>query len=180
MNQVQQFLDYILQSVKIFVIVQPWETGIRVRNGTKIKKLNKGIYFKFPYFDSVFIQESRLRIVSLPVQTLTTTDLKTITLNGAIGYAINDVEKLYSSLYHPEITIQNLAMSELTDFIYKNNIQEINPKLIQKSILENLKKLDYGITFEYFKITNFAVVKTFRLIQDQSWISEGLNMDKKK
>lgn len=32
MNQVQQFFEYITNAIKIFVIVQPWQTGIRVRN----------------------------------------------------------------------------------------------------------------------------------------------------
>lgn len=180
MNQVQQFLEYIFNMIKIWVIIQPWESALIIRNGKRIKKKNGGIYFKLPYFDSVFVQEIRLRVVSLPIQTLTTKDLKTITLNGAIAYSISDVKKLYNTLFHPEITIQNIAMAALTDYVHENDVENIKPGSIQKSVLSKLKNLDYGVNFEYFKITNFAVVRTFRIIQDQSWISEGLKMDEKK
>ena len=76
MNQIKDFFEYIFQSIKIWVIVQPWEKGIIVRNGKHTRLISKGIYFRIPYFDSVFIQESRLRVCSLPVQTLTSKDLK--------------------------------------------------------------------------------------------------------
>lgn len=180
MNQVKDFLEYIFNAVKVWIIVQPWQTGIRVRNGKHIKKLNGGIYFRLPYLDSIFIQENRLRVASMPIQTLTSKDIKTITISGAVGYSIIDIEKLYKTLYHPETTISNITMSEVADFIFKNNVDTINPNTIEKAVIEKLNKDDFGLRFEYFRITNFAVVRTFRLIQDQSWVSEGLSMNDKK
>ena len=67
MNEVQQFLEYVFNAFKIWVIVQPWETGLRVRAGKKVKNLSKGMYFRLPYFDSVYIQESRLRVSEVPM-----------------------------------------------------------------------------------------------------------------
>ena len=180
MNQIQEFIQYLLQSVKFWVIVQPWQTGLIVRFGKRIKKVEKGVYFKIPYFDSVYIQESRLRVIPLSVQTLTTKDLKTITLNGAVGYSIESIEELYKSLYHPESTIANIVMSEISDFIYGKNLNDITPKSIQKNVFEKLNSHQYGLKFEYFKITNFAVVRTYRLIQDHSWVDETLKMDETK
>lgn len=180
MNQVQQLFEYIFNAVKIFIIVQPWETGIRVRNGKKIKKLNKGIYFRIPYFDSVFIQESRLRISEIPIQTLTSKDSKTITLNSSLGYSIKDIEILYQTLYHPETTLKNIAMSEVANFVFSKDIKDINTKLLEDVVLKKLAEKDYGIEFKYFKIMNFAVIRAYRLIQDQSWTSEGLYMNEKK
>ena len=180
MNQIQQFSEYILGAIKIWIIVQPWQTGIRVRAGKKITKLSKGLYFRIPYIDSVYIQENRLRVASMPVQTLTSKDIKTITINGAVGYVINDIEKLYQTLFHPETTIINIASSEISEFVFNNNIQDINPQAIEDYVLEKLNVEDYGLTFSYLKITTFAVVKTFRLIQDQSWVDETLKMDDKK
>ena len=180
MNQIQQFFEYILNAVKIWIIVQPWQTGLRVRGGKKVKKLTKGIYFRMPYFDSIYIQENRLRVAAMPVQTLTSLDLKTITINGAIGYTIDDIEKLYQKLHHPETTIANITMSEVADFAFKNNVKDISPKKIEEAVLAKLNSDDFGLKFEYFRITNFAVVRTFRLIQDQSWVSEGLSMNDKK
>lgn len=180
MNQVQEFFQYFLNAVKIFIIIQPWQSGIRVRNGKKIKKLPKGIFFRIPYFDSVFVQETRLRISNNPIQTLTTKDLQTITLNSSLGYSVKDIEQLYNTLFHPETTLRNIAMSKVAAFVFLNNLDDITPDEISDVVLSTLKNLDYGIEFEYFKIINFAVVKTFRLIQDDSWSHEGIEMDLKK
>jgi len=180
MNQVQQFLEYIFNAFKIWVIVQPWEAGLRVRNGKHIKKLSQGIYFKLPYFDSVYVQEIRLRVREMPMQTLTSKDLKTVTLNSAMGYSISNIEKLYQTLYKPEMTLQNIAMSSIAEVLHNTNAEEISPGLLETKVLDKLKADDYGLNYEYFKITNFAVVKTFRLIQDQSWVSEGFSMTEKK
>jgi len=56
MNSVKDLLDYILNIFKIWVIVQPWEQGLRVRLGKHIKLVNGGLYFKIPYIDSYYIQ----------------------------------------------------------------------------------------------------------------------------
>lgn len=180
MNQIKDFFEYIFNAFKIFVIVQPWQNAVIVRNGNKTKEVSGGIYFKLPYFDNVFVQESRLRVASLPIQTITTKDGQTITISASLGYSVKSIKKLYETLYHPETTIGNIAMSTLSDYVFNNNISDISPLKIESIIIEKLLKEDYGLIFEYFKITNFAVVKTFRLIQDQSWSYEGLKMDDKK
>lgn len=180
MNQIKDFFEYIFNAFKIWVIIQPWEQGLRVRNGKEIKELKGGIYFKIPYFDSVFVQEDRLRVAPLPIQTLTSKDGKTITLNSSIGYCVLSIRQLYQMLFHPETTISNIAMSEIADFIFKNDLKDITPAVIEEVVLAKLNAGNYGLKFEYFKITNFAVVRTYRLIQDQSWVSEGLDMNKKK
>jgi len=180
MGSIKELIEYLLNAIKIWIIVQPWQTALIVRNGTKIREVSSGIYFRLPYFDSVFVQENRLRVNTMAIQTLTTKDQKTISLNSSIGYSITSIQTLYKTLYHPEITISNMAMSEIAAFIFDKNLEEITPKLIEETVLAKLKKEDFGLHFEYFRISNFAVVKTFRLIQDQSWFQEGLSMNEKK
>ncbi|WP_109852792.1 SPFH domain-containing protein [Aquimarina sp. AU58] len=177
MNQVKEFLEYIFNAIKIWIIIQPWETGLRVRFGKHIKKLEKGIYFRIPYFDSVYKQEKRLRVCSLPMQTLTTRDNKTITLNGAIGYKITDIENLYGTLYHPQTTISNLCMSYLNEHVIRLSAESLDLEIMENYVIEKLKEKKYGLCFQYFKITNYALVNTYRLIQDQSWINEDIGVD---
>ena len=180
MNQFKDFFQWLLDAVKIWIIIQPWQTGIIVRNGKKVRKVSKGIFFRLPYFDSVFVQENRLRVSNLAIQTLTTKDLHTISLNSSYGYSIIDIEKLYDTLYHPEITISNFVMSDVAEYVFERNLEDILPKEIENHVLKKLQMKDYGLKFEYYRLSNFAVVKTFRLIQDQSWVSEGLYMNEKK
>lgn len=174
--QVKELFDYLFNAFKIWVIIQPWEQGLRVRKGKKIKLLNGGIYFKIPYFDSVYVQETRLRVVDLPIQTLTSKDFKTITLSSSFGYSMHSIQRLFDTLYHPEVTIANIASSEIADYVFKKNINEITPEDIEKIVLTKLNSLDYGLKFEYFKLSNFAVVRTYRLIQDTSYMYSDRTM----
>jgi hypothetical protein len=180
MNQVKDFLDYIFKTIRFWVIIQPWEQGIKVRLGKKITKLDNGMYFKIPYIDSIYVQETRLRVVGLPVQTLTTKDGKTLTITGAVGTNITDVSKLYNTLYHAETTIRNIAMSEISAYVYSKNSSELNLSEFQNDILEKLKQMDYGLNFEYFKLTNFAFVRSYRLIQDSDWNNENFSINTKR
>lgn len=181
MNQIKDFFEYVFNVFKIWIIIQPWEQGLIVRKGTRVRKVNGGIYFKIPYLDSVYVQETRTRMVQICIQTLTTKDIQTVTLNSAFGYKIIDLQKLYDSLYHPEGTLTNMAMGYVSDFIWSKDLKDITPINIEEFVLEKLNKENYGLKFEYFKITNFASVKTFRLIQDgQSWIDNSLKLDEKK
>lgn len=180
MNQVKDFIEYIFNAIKIWIIIQPWQSGLRVRRGKTIKKLEKGIHFRIPYFDSIYVQEKRLRVIEVPIQTCTTKDQKTITLKAAIGYSIKDIEKVYETLYHPETSILNIVMSDISSLIWTIDSKDLDISSLNEKALKNIKEKDFGINFEYFKITNFALVRTYRLIQDSTYSWEGLKMDDKK
>lgn len=180
MNGLKEFIEWILNSFKIWIIIQPWESGLRVRFGKHMKILHKGVYLRIPYFDSIYIQETRLRIVQMSIQTLTTKDLKTVTIEGCVGYTIEDLQKLYNTLYQPESTITNIVKSSLSEFISMNDLDGIHPASIEENIFKKLNFEQNGICIKYFKLQNFAIVKTFRLIQDQSWQSNSLYMNNKK
>ena len=179
MNQVREFIEYILNLVKIWVIIQPWQQGIRVRIGKNRKLLNPGIHFKIPYFDSVFVQETRMRIVDMPLQSISCKD-QTITLNASFGYTISNIDRLYLTLFHPETTLKNLTMAKITDYISVRDFADIKLNDLENYVLTELKSLDYGIQFTTFQIMNYASVKTYRLIQDRAWTHEGLDMNGKK
>jgi SPFH domain / Band 7 family len=180
MGQIKDLIEYIFNIVKIWIIVQPWQQGIRVRKGTKIKKLSNGLYFRIPYLDSVYIQETRLRMVQMNLQTLTSKDGKTITINSSLGYSIYDIEKLYTTLYHPEGTVMNIASAVVSEYVYNNYAADITPLLIEAEVMKTLNAEDYGLHFKLFKITNFAEVRTFRLIQDnQTWVDTSSDLSKK-
>lgn len=180
MNQAKEFIEYILNAVKIWILVQPWESAIRTRNGKNPKKLGPGLHFRLPYLDSIYIQENRTRVIVLPMQTVTTNDIQTISFGSAIGYSIDNLEQLYDTIYQPETVIMNMAMSKAASIIFDLSSKDVKPLEIEKQVLEYLNEKDYGIKFEYFSITNFAIVRTFRLLQEPTYQYEGLKMDNKK
>lgn len=170
MGSIRELLDYILNVFKFWIIIQPWERAIRTRFGKHQKLLTAGTHFRIPFMDNFYIQCVRLRVVNLPMQNLTSKDFKTITLNGSCGYEISNIETLYNTMYEPEATISNIIMGTIADYIYTNNVADIKPEDVEREVIKKLNLSKYGLNVSYFKMVNFAVVRTYRLIQDQSFI----------
>lgn len=82
--------------------VMPWEQAIRIRRGKTVRLLGAGLYLKIPFIDAVYIQTTRMRMVDMPIQTVSTQDGTTLTIKAVIGYSIKDVQLLYNTLYHPD------------------------------------------------------------------------------
>lgn len=180
MNWIKETVEYITQIIKIWVIIQPWEKGIKVRIGKSVKLLNPGIHFKFPYLDSIYVQPVRLRVVQNPLQTLTTLDGLTVTITCVIGYSIKDILQVYKTLHQPDSTISNMSLGEINALISSNNLKDINLDKIEKSLVETLNKTNYGVCFEYIKVIGFACVKTYRLIQDHTWMVDSFDLSSKR
>lgn len=161
------------------MVIDPWEKAVRVRFGKNQKTLDSGVHFKLPVFDSVYKQTIRLRILSLPLQTLSSLDEKTVTIKTAVGYSIVDIQKLYNTLHEPETTVNNIVLAEVSNFISQMKSTEYSSDRLEKNVLSKLELTKYGLKFEYVKVQEYAIVKTYRLLQDKHWHHEGLDMNQK-
>ena len=178
MTPIKELLEYLLKIFRWWVSVLPWERGLRIRLGKNVKLLVPGFHFRFPFIDTVYIQTVRLRTVTIPPQTITTKDGQTLTITLVVGYSIEDIEKLFNSVHQPEATICNICSGEASDYVSQNNT--CSPRILQEELLKKVVGLDYGIKFEYLKVTGYAIVKTFRLIQDNNWTPDNLNINEIK
>jgi len=176
-NSITEFLAKLFQW---WFLVMPWEQAIFIRKGSKVKLLGAGLYFKIPFIDSIYIQTTRTRMVDVPVQTISTKDGQTITIKSVIGYSIQDVMKLYNTLYHPEMTLVSMAMGFIGEFIRKNDAVDVTPQSAEEFVVSKIDPSSFGLTGMTIKITTFAAVRTFRLIQDNSGLYESLNMNPQK
>lgn len=73
-----------------------------------------------------------------------------------------------------------MTMGYISTFIRANLVSDITPSGIEYAVNTQLGQMEYGLRDVAVKITTFAVVKTFRLIQDGSGLYENLSMDTKK
>lgn len=173
---IKETLQFIFNSFKFWFIVNPWENAIRVRFGNRQKLLKEGLYFRIPHFDRVYTEEIRLRIMTMPIQSISTKDKITLTIKCAIGYKITDVMKMYNTIHQPETTLSNISMDRITNYLLSVDAKDLDINNLISSVLEKLNETDYGISFDYVKIVSLCEVKTYRLIQDQHWESESLDM----
>lgn len=173
---IKETLQFIFNSFKFWFIVNPWEDGIRVRFGRFQTLCKAGLYFRIPHFDKIFLEETRLRVISMPLQSVTTKDNLTLTVKCGIGYRIVDVMKMYNTIHQPEMTITNIVMDKIVSFLISAESSVFNESELKDSVLEELRKSDFGIEFDYIKILSACQVRTYRLIMDQHWDEENLEM----
>lgn len=182
MNYIGQIFDFIQRLFVWWVSIMPWERAVHVRLGKKVKILEQGMHLRIPFIDRVYIQTVRMRVIQLPPQTVTTLDGKTITITMNMGYVIDDILKLYQTLYHADQTIGNMIQGVMANEVYKRDLINCVPLELETAVTNAVKGDDYGLTFRYINVTGFAVVRVYRLIQDGYWsqMSNDLQTDKPK
>jgi regulator of protease activity HflC (stomatin/prohibitin superfamily) len=176
-NSIAAFISKLFQW---WFTIMPWEQAIHIRKGDIVKLRGAGLYFKIPFIDSVYIQTTRMRMVDTPMQTMSTKEGLTVTIKSVLGYTIADIRVLYDSLYHPEMTLNSMVMSYISEYVRANNVSDISPFSIEEALSGKIDGLKDGLKDVTVKITTFAVVKTYRLIQDGCSLYENSNMQPTK
>lgn len=166
MTWVTQLLDLLSGPFIWWVIIAPWETAIRTRLGKHVSVLGPGIHWRFPFVDKVFIQSSRLRMLSDFGQTMTTKDGKVVTVALAIQYRVDDIRKLFMGIAHPESTLTHRVQGLLAQLVSDTLSSDLTPKFIEESVVAQVPSEEWGLAEVKVWITSFACVKTFRLMMD--------------
>jgi regulator of protease activity HflC (stomatin/prohibitin superfamily) len=166
------FVEAVKQLLSIlqwWVSVSPWEAGVRVRAGRHLKALSAGIHLRIPFLDQVFVQTVRMRVATIPTQTVTAADGRTITIGATVGYAIRDVERLYMTLHDAEDTIVNMAARAIADAVASAQPHEMSAAGVGAQATLRLELEQYGLADADIRVTDFALVRAYRLISDLRW-----------
>lgn len=147
--------------------ISPWEQGVRVRAGKHVKLLEAGLHLRIPVLDRFYVQSVRLRYICVPTQTVTTKDGKALTISGGLAYSIEDILKLYQTIHDPVDTIEMMCCGIIASTIEGKEAAEVSPKDVEKAVNEELNLEEYGLTNTLFKVTDWALVRTYRLIQGE-------------
>lgn len=170
-------LDLIRQSIgqvlTWWVIVAPWEQALRVRAGKRTAVLGAGIYLRIPFIDVVYRQTVRRRPCTLPTQTMTTADGKTLTIGAVVGYSINDIRKLYDTLHDADATLVNMTASAIAREVAGRRLEDCSPATIAELASNHLRFEKYGLSAGVVQITDWAVIRAYRLISDQRWVQNA-------
>lgn len=173
MNGILQWLTDIAKTVQLWVVVLPWDRGVRVRLGKYTSLLEPGIHWKIPLVDKVWIVNNRLRFTSFPAQTLGTTDGKSITMAGVIGFRIADPLEAMLSLVQPEVSCAALAQTTIAEYVCSRTFPELDRAELEQECLADLQRVATGLTFEVVRLTDFALMRTLRIIKsEESWRPE--------
>lgn len=167
MEWLQQLLNRFTEMFKWYFILNPWEQAIRVRCGRWTKKYEGGMHFRLPYLDTIFKKSVRFRTSDMGCQTITVAPNKTVTLTSALGFRVFDVEPLYQRLHQADETLKLLVQGKIAEFVEScDDIDACRPSMINKHIMDNFDIEEFGLTDKDFRVIDFAVVRTYRLINE--------------
>ena len=178
MSGILDYLARLFRGMAFWIVVLPWQQALRVRAGRFVRLFGPGVYLKLPILDVVQIESVRRRTSMVPTQTLSTADGHTVVVGAVIGYAIEDVERLYQSLHHAEDTIAQTAQGAIAEEMFRLRRSEVDPAKLARLINGRLVGAfaRFGLGDVTLHITDFAFLRAIRLIQDQRW-SHGRALD---
>lgn len=173
MTTILQLIRQLFTAFRWWVVIMPWEQAVRVRLGRRVRILRGGVYLRVPFIDEVFTQSVRRRMLHLPTQTIATRDGKTVTLGGAVSYEIVDILRLYSTLHDAASTIENLCQCAVAEVVLALPADECRPALIGSGATKLVAFEKYGLGAAAICVTDFAFVRTLRIINDQRYGFSG-------
>lgn len=165
---IKEILQLIRQAFTWFVMVSPWEKGVRVRAGKHMREMQPGIHLRIPFLDRFYRQSIRRRSVLIPAMTLTTSDGHTLTVGAFFWYEIKDILAIYNTLHDAHDTIESEVSGVMSKYIISHTREECEAVRLSGYVLENLDLGKYGIDGLDFAIANHAEHKTYRLITGET------------
>jgi len=176
------FLKQIGQIFTWWVMVAPWEQALRVRAGRHVRRLQPGVHLRIPFVDAVHVQSVRMRLATMSMQTVMTKDRQALTVAGALGYAVGDIERLYQTLHHAEDTLTNLSMTAVAECAAIQRAEDLTPEKLALFTTQAVigAFATYGLVDVSIRITDFAFLRTYRLISDTRWGTHGSSLNVEK
>lgn len=167
MHWITTILQACSRPLQWWVVIAPWEQGIRVRLGKTAGHLLSGIHFRIPFLDRIYVQSIRTQTLWETGQTVSSKDGHVLTLSIAIHYSIKDVVALYNSMATPETTIRTRCAALVIAYVSSKNRDEITPQGIREHVQENLAGFtSYGLASPDFTIVGFAFSRAYRIMMN--------------
>lgn len=166
------------QPLKWWVVVAPWEQGIRVRLGKEALKLDPGLHFRIPFLDRIYVQSIRLRIITSGIRTFSTSDNKVVNVNLGIRFAVRDIKQLYSTIADPEKTLLNHISSLAAKYVFKTSGKDLSPKDLQDYIDTSMVDDNWGLCDVSAHVIDFAITRTYRLIGNDYESRSGFDLER--
>src|SRR5687767_4894139 len=175
---VSQLLSVAAKPLQWWVVVAPWEQGLRIRLGKGAKVLYPGAHFRIPFVDRVYLQSLRLRVISDAGQTVATADGKVLTVTAVISYEVRNLAVLYGALANPEHMLLMLVSGRIAGVISRTSSALVSIASIEQESQPTPEECEaWGIGSVTVKVTSFAFVRTYRLLMNDYRNLSGLDVD---
>lgn len=158
-----------------WVVIAPWERGVRVRRGSRATELRPGLHLKIPFLDRVYVASVRTRMISDTGQTMRTKDGVPITVNIAIQFAVRDVLTLFNSIANPELTIALRAQAAIAIAIGNRSLADLDRHTMEQEAIEQIPVARWGLDDFDIRVTTLVQARVLRLIMHEYRSTSGLD-----
>jgi hypothetical protein len=172
-----EYLVKFFSQFRLWYTVLPWEQGIRIRAGSHVRLTPPGLHLAFPLLDVVYVQNVRMHVVNTPSQKIHLPGGQTVVVIAAVGFAIEDMLKVYRSVQHLDEAVYAWTSTAIIDAVTKARaFDRTVVEAAARQIVETRAR-EWGLRIDLFCVTDFAYVKVYALLQDGKWAREGLVLD---
>jgi regulator of protease activity HflC (stomatin/prohibitin superfamily) len=157
MNQLIEYFSQFLQKWKFWIVVSPWDIGVRVRIGKLAASLKPGPHLRIPLLDEIVLVNTRQRVCATACVTLQ--GLRpgfSIVKSATIGYRIVDPASAMMRYSNMDSTIICLVQAELAA---RRSTSDIETAL-------RISMRQYGVDVDFVRLVEDVEVKTFRMLND--------------
>lgn len=161
-----QWLTSIIEHVSPFFIVRQYENGIQLRFGKYLRSLDPGLYIKIPFVDEILTQHVVLTTLSLPAQSLVTSDNKNIVVEAMVKYKITDAQVFLLEVYDSIDAVSDISQGIIKELIMSSTWEQCRDNELDNSITKKVRNelKKFGVYVDKVTLTSISEIKTFRLI----------------
>lgn len=155
MNELLAWLSRLFSSWRPWLVIQPWDVGVRVRLGKNATKLSCGLHFRVPLLDQISLVNTRVRISTTPPVTIGNGHKTTArVISATVGFRISDPLKAMLTYTQPPVAVLSYAQATVS--------RNLSAEECLASVRREFDDSGIEITFLYF--TENVEVKTYRIL----------------
>jgi len=110
---VLQFIDKVLP----FAVVNQTDEGVRLRFGVFKSILKAGFHWKIPFADSIVTNSIVWTTMSLPAQSVTTKDGKSVVVKGIVKYRVSDIQVFVLDVWDAVDAISDMTQGVIFEIV---------------------------------------------------------------
>ena len=126
-----------------WVILDPWEAGIRIRCGRWVKDVGPGIHFTIPYLDHIESINVKKQWLAVQEQTVETADHIPMLLAATINYEIKYPRKLWLEVQDHDDSLAEGCAAALAHWVNRKNYDDINIDFIVAECYPEVRKVGF-------------------------------------
>lgn len=164
MNQLLTWLSQVFQSWKFWIVIAPWDLGVRIRLGKTAHAMKPGLHLRLPFIDDIVLVNTRMRVTTIPgVVRPGNGNGKLRTVAAAVGYRIVDPLKSLGAYSYPDGIVAAFGQAALAEGLD----QERAAPRLRDEFVPN------GIEIAYLVFTEDVEVRTLKLLNGSGGVHLG-------